>query len=443
MLAAMPRHLLSSVALALGAALLPAQFTGFWEPRPDLNTARQEVGAAAVGGRLYSAGGLSGFAALRTVERFDPGSGQWTSAADMPTVRHHFGMAELGGKLYAVGGYASNAFVPDDDVWEYDPQTDLWTPKAPLPIARGALVAVALAGRIWAIGGVRPGSVVVGDLTAFDPATNQWQTLAPMPTPREHLAAAAFDGKLYAAGGRRDGALFGQLEVYDPSLNQWRTLAPMPTPRAGNGAAVLEGKLLVFGGEGPRMFPETEEYDPSTNTWRRLRDMSTALHGIYPVTFGEEIVIAGGANVVGFGAVRTVLAFRYLPSGVSRYGTATPACNGAIRASVSSRALAGDSQFRVVGSPNAPPNASGALLLGGTPDTRGQLLLGASIHVHPLPPFFAPPTTADAQGAGSFGLPLPAGLQGTFYAQFVWVNTAACGGAGALSASDALSITVQ
>jgi N-acetylneuraminic acid mutarotase len=439
----MPRNAALPVALALSAGLLPAQFTGFWETRPDLMTARQEVGAAVANGRVYSAGGLSGFTALRTVERFDPGSGQWTSAADMPTVRHHFGMAELNGKLYAVGGYDSSGFTPDDDVYEYDPQTDLWTPKAPLPVARGALVAVALGGRIYAVGGVRPGSLVVGDLTAYDPSTNTWQTLAPMPTAREHLAATALNGKLYATGGRFSGVLFGQLEVYDPTNNQWQTLAPMPTPRGGTGAAALAGKLLVFGGEGPRMFPETEEYDPATNTWRRLRDMSTALHGIYPVTLGDEVVIAGGATVVGFGAVRTVLAFRYLPSGVSRYGAATPSCAGAIQASVSGRPLAGDAGFRVVNSPHAPPNANGALLLGSVPDTRGQLLLGATIHVNPLPPFFALPTTADAQGAGSFALPLPAGLQGTFYVQFVWVNTAGCGGAGTLSASDALCVTLQ
>lgn len=54
------------------------------------------------------------------------------------------------------------------------------------------------------------------------------------------------------------------------------------------------------------------------------------------------------------------------------------------------------------------------------------------------------PIASDAAGAAAFPLPLtgiPPGPRVFF--QFIWLNTPACGGAGTLSASNALDVTVQ
>lgn len=434
--------------LTLFAATAPAQSPGFWELRSSLAVARQEIAAAELGGKVYVGGGLLvSILPTDTVEVFDPSTGMWSFAANLPVTRHHFGMAAAGGKLYSIGGYQA-AFVGDTLCYEYDPTGNQWTPIAGLPRARGALAAVAISSKIYAVGGVVPGGVgVVGDLTAYDPATNQWQTLAPMPTPREHLAAAAIDGKLYVAGGRRPGQLFATLERYDPATDMWETLTPMPTARGGNGAAVLDGKLIVFGGEGSALpggnFPDVEEYDPATDSWRTLTNMALPVHGIYPVSIGDEVLVAGGGTVAGFAATNFVLSFRRFPTGVVSYGASTDECNGTIEAFPNLPPFENRPAFRI-DCTGAPSSANGWLLIAATPNVAGLPLLNVTLHVGLGPTTVPVGTTSDAAGNASLNVPLPLGFAGLgFFCQYLWFNTGACLGLPSLSSSQALDITIR
>lgn len=436
----------SALVLAtLAAAPLPAQSTGFWEPRPALAIARQEVGAALLGTRVYVTGGLGlGGIELSSVEAYDPATATWNRIADLPAALHHHGCAAWNGRLYTVGGY-SGGFVPTASVRAYDAGTNQWVDLAPLPRARGALVAVEIGGKIYAVGGVAAGGVVVGELSAYDPTANRWTTLAPMPTPREHLAAAAIGGRLYVAGGRVGGRLLQQLEVYDPATNAWSTLPAMPTARGGTGAGVLRGRLIVVGGEGPGgNFPQAEEYDPLTNRWRVLAPMSVPLHGIYPVALGEDLFVAGGGLVPGYGAATTVIALRYLPDGVTRIGLSTPLCNGPIEAYVARRPRSGEPLFALLQAPAAPPFSPGVLLAGARGSSAGTLVFQARIHVDLAFPVLPIPVNADANGAHRMPVSLagvPAGTRVVF--QYAWPAPPGCPGSGPLGASDALEVVVN
>ena len=424
-------------------ALAGAQTPGFWESRPPLQVKRQELGAAVLNGLVYVPGGLDANGnAVAVVERYDPATRQWQFKASMPATLHHFAMAAARGRLYVLGGYVS-AFSGTIAVREYDPVTDAWTTKAPLPRARGAMVGVTIGEKIYVVGGVVPGVGAVGELTVYDPLTDAHQTLAPMPTPREHLAAAAVGGLLYVAGGRAS-SLFDALEIYDPQTNQWRTGPRLPTARGGNGASWLDGKLLVIGGEGPRIYPEVEEYDPVTNTWRTLAPLPTPVHGIYPVTLGDEVFVAGGGIVPGYGATDVVQSFRRLPDGVARYGGSTPSCFGSYALEPGAKPTAGNAQvdLRVTG--GATANGAGVLLLGAGPDVLGTAVLGCPVHVALGLPFLLVPTTANAQGAVAQPLPLTsAGAGLRFFAQLVFAGTPTCAGPSPLSASDALGIQIR
>ena len=418
-----------------------AQSPGFWEARPALNSARQELAAAVLQGRVYAAGGFgSNRAPLRTVERFDPIAKKWSFVANLPTTLHHFGMAPVGGKLYAIGGYVSG-FSGTDKCWSYDPATNKWSAIASLPRARGGLVAVALGGKIYAIGGVVPRVGVVADLTVYDPATNKWATLTSMAFRREHLAAATLGGKLYAVGGRRGGN-FAYLEEYDPATNKWTRRKDMPTARGGNGAAILNGKLVVVGGESPGIFPQAEEYDPTTNTWRSLERMRTGVHGIYPVSFGDEIVVVG-ATVAGFGAVNIVQSLRLHPDGVDPYGTGTPSCNGTLTVYVSHRPVPSEPRFSFL-SDGLPRSTFGIFAFGVGADTAGSTILGFRTHLDLAKLIILLPMSSDAAGRNVFKVPLPAGTSGIHdYIQFLWANNSGCGGAGTTSTSRGLSVRIR
>ncbi|HEX5608121.1 MAG TPA: kelch repeat-containing protein, partial [Candidatus Binatia bacterium] len=55
--------------------------------------------------------------------------GHWQSRAPMPSARTEVAAVELGGKIYVIGGYEKGGNL----IEEYDPGTDRWRGRAPLP----------------------------------------------------------------------------------------------------------------------------------------------------------------------------------------------------------------------------------------------------------------------------------------------------------------------
>jgi N-acetylneuraminic acid mutarotase len=286
------------------AAILPARF----ERRASMGVPRQEIGVTAIGRTLYALGGFDAAGAARAVvEGYDTVADQWTTLAPLPAPVHHPMAAAVDGRVYSIGGLTGGSFAAVTAVHAYDPATNAWTPRAPLPAARGAGGVAVIDGRVYVVGGFRNGGSV-DDLAVYDPSADVWTTLPPMPTARDHLAAAAIGGRLYAVGGRAGGVLFAALEVFEPATGAWLPRrAPMPTARGGLAAAALGGRLFTFGGEGnagdPQgIFPETEGYDPARDAWFALPDMGVPRHGTAAVAVDGAIHLVGGATRQGFGA---------------------------------------------------------------------------------------------------------------------------------------------
>ncbi len=278
--------------------------SGIWLSIPPMLTARQEVGVAAVEGRVYVIGGLDSSVAGRdTLEIFDTRTGQWETGPPLPITIHHPNVAAVGNKIYVAGGYSGAAGIPTAATFEFDVDRTTWTQKADMPSTRGAGAAVGYNGRLYVFGGDR--GVTVTESAVFDPATNSWTTLAPMPTPRNHMGAAVVRGKIYVVGGRPGNQDVN--EVYDPLTNFWTTKAPMPTARSGHAVTSLDNFIFAFGGEGnpasqTGMFSEAEAYNADLDSWVRLQPMAVPRHGIGAGVVGNRIFLPGGATVQGIGA---------------------------------------------------------------------------------------------------------------------------------------------
>ncbi|HEU0304887.1 MAG TPA: DUF1668 domain-containing protein [Gaiellaceae bacterium] len=179
--------------------------TGAWTELAPMEVPRGSPAAAAIGGKIYVAGGAAGQDAREptgVVEVFDLATGRWTRGPEMPTARHHAGAAAVGGQLYVVGGRGRRD-LSLDVVERLDPQSGQWQALPPLPLGAGGLAVVAAGGRVIAISGGDDGGEgwVTPATWAFDPASSRWQRLADLQTPRHGHAAAAFGGKLYVFGG--------------------------------------------------------------------------------------------------------------------------------------------------------------------------------------------------------------------------------------------------
>lgn len=301
---------LGAVGLAVALGLGLSQGSS-WKTLAPLSEARQEIGVAAAGGRIYVAGGFYANAATSDLfEAYDPVGNRWQRLEPLPIAVNHPGMAALDGKLYVLGGYRGPGLGrPTAAVQVYDPVSGRWSQKSPMPTARGGLIAVELGGRLYAVGGAAGASV--GDFAVYDPATDRWSELPPMPTPRDHLAAGVIGGKIYVVGGRNQQSFtLKALEAYDPASGRWSSLPPMPTGRSGHAAAAVGSCLYVFGGEGNRnarsgVFAEVEAYNAATNIWKSLEPMPAPRHGIMAAVLSGRIYLPGGADVQGLGAVTT------------------------------------------------------------------------------------------------------------------------------------------
>ena len=277
---------------------------GVWSILAPVPTARSEVAAVKLNGKLYVLGGF-GLGATAN-EEYDPITNAWRQRASIPQPVNHAAAVALGGKIYLIGGF-DGRFRPVNSVWVYDPEVDAWTRRADLPTPRGALGAVVVDGTIYAIGG----RGTDGDLTdtdEYDPIADVWRPRAPMPSPRDHLALAVADGRIYAVAGRL-GTFARNLDVaeeYDPKTDVWRERAALPTSRSGIAGGTVDGKVYVFGGEAVEgTFDATEWYDPSNDTWSTALPMPTARHGLGAVSLGNRIyVLAGGPTPGGSQSAR-------------------------------------------------------------------------------------------------------------------------------------------
>src|SRR3989442_1086382 len=288
-----------------GLAFLVALQVRQWTTIPPLNVPRQEVGVAAVEGRVYVIGGIgTDQQGSKVVEIFDTQAGRWRLGPSFPIPIHHPNVAAVGSKIYVAGGYSDPGFTPVAKVFELDTDTELWTRKADLRRARAAGAAVEYAGRMYVFGG-DTGDRSVTDTSVYDPSADQWTELRPMPTPRNHMGAAVLRGRIYVVGGRPGNLPVN--EMYDPATNTWTTKPPMPTARSGHAVGAVGTSLIAFGGEGnpnapTGVFPQVEAYSAELEEWASLDPMPVPRHGIGIGIIGNAMFMPGGAVFEGYGA---------------------------------------------------------------------------------------------------------------------------------------------
>ena len=202
--------------------------------------------------------------ALRSAERFDPGTGEWTEVAPMNDARTgHVAVVLGGGEVLVIGG--SVPLGPADEAALafcelYDPKADTWTATGSLTVTRARHQAVLLSPTtVLVVGGQPPGP---DDDAGFDPFprstaevyhrnTGAWTATAPMAGGRElHRAVALDGGHVLVAGGTdnlRDGAGFAGALVFDGT--GWTPAEGLATGRWGFVATSLpDGSVLVVGG---------------------------------------------------------------------------------------------------------------------------------------------------------------------------------------------------
>ena len=190
-----------------------------WRRLPPSPTPRAAHALAAIGGRLYAAGGANNSGSLRSLEIYDLERRRWTNGPDFafgPARNHTAGVA-AGGRFYVIAGRAGENFAA---VERYNPRRRVWEDIPDLCTPRGGSAAVRLRdGRIVVFGGenLTPGGTTIAAVEAFNPRTRAWRALPSMRSPRHGVGGAALGNRVYAIeGGVEPGFSFSNaIEALD------------------------------------------------------------------------------------------------------------------------------------------------------------------------------------------------------------------------------------
>ncbi|MBJ6137700.1 kelch repeat-containing protein [Marinobacter litoralis] len=184
--------------------------TNTWATLPSMPTARGGATAQALNGNLYIIGGMGTAGnSLNTVEVFDPLSNTWQPGQSLTYVRDNPGSAVMNGKIYVFGGRhreASGTTIEGamKTVEMFDPATGNWSNMSPMPTGRRTMSVGVIGGKIQVAGGEFNANNTTGVFEQneeFDPTTNTWRPLTNVPTPKHGAAAATINGTLYIMGG--------------------------------------------------------------------------------------------------------------------------------------------------------------------------------------------------------------------------------------------------
>ena len=280
-----------------------------WANRPALSSPRAGEAGAAVSGQPYVFGGWTGFDRVNTGE-FLGGDSAWHPTAPFPGAgRQDIGATAVGGKIYLVGGntydFASASWIDFNTLLRYAPGSDTWKTLAHLPRPLSNAAVVARNGYLYVFGGNTTPDLFENAIRSsyrYNISTNRWTTLAPMPTPRMGARAAVVGTRAYVVGGRNSsGGEVRVNEAYSFSTNRWVTRSPLAHGRDSLVVRVGgDGAIYAIGGWGAGATAtngfsrEVNRYVPSTNSWTRLPDAPAPRAAAASAVINGRIYVLGG-----------------------------------------------------------------------------------------------------------------------------------------------------
>jgi hypothetical protein len=232
-----------------------------WLRRRDLPAPGRDFAVAALGGKVFVAGGLDAVGrSLRQLWEYDPAADAWTERAGLRTARSSFALVACQGWLYALGGLRDSAFgkCVTGRSEAYDPVTDTWRARRPLPRRVCAPGGAALGERISLVGGERRafwgrwGRLLTGEHHQYDPVADRWlRRRAPLPSPRRYPRLVEVYGRLFAVGGEAALGWLVAVDGFDPAGDEWASGRPLREMIEAPGVAAVEGSLYVTGAVRP------------------------------------------------------------------------------------------------------------------------------------------------------------------------------------------------
>lgn len=237
--------------------------TDEWLAKSPIPTSRSSFGTAVYLDRIYVIGGhektdLNGVVYCSSANQvYYPLTDSWENKASLPTAREQLQANVVNGKIYLMGGKTGGQYTTVALNEVYDPSTDSWIRKTPMLIPVAEYTSAVINDKIYIIGGINEFATpsTVASVQIYDPTTDTWSFGASIPNPISRSSAGCTSGvlapsRIYHIGGLEEKGLIGSTinQVYNPETDSWSSGASMPTARYGAFIAVINDELYLMGG---------------------------------------------------------------------------------------------------------------------------------------------------------------------------------------------------
>ena len=222
-------------------------------------------------GKILIAGGFGKrFKVLKTVEVYDPVSGEWQIVADMNFPRaEHSAVLLQDGRILVTGGRDEN-YAPTFSTEIFDPKLGVWEIYEDMARQRHKHISLVQPdGSVIIVAGSGP-SRSLSDVELIDPINDRLEVLSPtLEEHSDHAAISLDDGRIFVSGGVRildEIVTSVGAEIYDVETNTW-TKTSMQTRRTSAHTLTLlkDGRVIQIGGfSGGSSDNRVELYDAKT-----------------------------------------------------------------------------------------------------------------------------------------------------------------------------------
>ncbi len=171
-----------------------------WEELPPLPRARGGAAAVLAHSTLYLVGGATQEGPVGELLAYSVPENRWRVVRADLFPRAYLAAAAIGGKIYIAGGIGKQDIYEGAALEIYDIESGTLSRGMSLPTPRKSAAGVAWDG-LFIVAGGESGWHAVPQVEAYLPAKNSWIALPRLPTGRQGMAVVAIGNLLYTFGG--------------------------------------------------------------------------------------------------------------------------------------------------------------------------------------------------------------------------------------------------
>lgn len=275
----------------------------------------------------------------RNLDIYNATSNTWQRDS-LPFIPNDVGAGAIGSKLFIAGGFGENTSSTNDAnniVRIFDTVTQKWTYTPALSVARRDIQVIRVKNKLLFVGGfsVNPFSVhswtFYKNIDIYDETTGRWSTVF-MKTGRANPTLTVSGSKVLIIGGSEKLDFYAaaptlyftkSVEIYDVDTDTWQ-VADLPKARLPRGVATYDKKAYIICGSvqddntpNRFLYKKIDVYDFTTNTWSEqpLPDTAFARSGL-TVGLKNKIYFMGG-NLENFSRTKRIDILTLPPSSIS------------------------------------------------------------------------------------------------------------------------------